>query len=66
MNFLHNLHSASFGAGHAVAPVKERKGGMEEGIMGRKKKEGRKKGREGGREGKKRFTEYFCHSRQKI
>lgn len=53
MNFLHNLHSASFGAGYAVAPVKERKGGMEEGIMGRKKKEGRKKGRkEGGRERK--------------
>ena len=65
MNFLHNLHSASFGAGRAVAPVKERKGAMEEGLMGRKK-EGRKKGREGGREGKKRFTEYFCHSRQKI
>lgn len=50
MNFLHNLHSASFGAGHAVAPVKERKE-TEEGIMGRKK-EGRK-GKEGGREGRK-------------
>ena len=40
---MHNLHSASFDAGHAVAPVKERKGGMEVGIMGRKKK-GKKEG----------------------
>ena len=61
---MHNLHSASFDAGHAVAPVKERKGGMEVGIMGRKKK-GKKEGKEGGR-GKKRFIECFCHSRQKI
>lgn len=59
MNFLRNLPSASFRAGHAVAPVKERKGGMEEGITRRKKKEGR-------REGKKGSVEFFCHSRQKF
>ena len=63
---MHNLHSASFDAGHAVAPVKERKGGMEEGIMGRKKK-GKKEGKEGGREGKgkRRKFVFTVESKQK-
>lgn len=45
MNFLHNLPSASFRAGHAVAPVKERKGGWRKELPEerRRKEEGRER-----------------------